>query len=147
MPMPFLIQPANIKDLPDLNTIEQACFEDDAWPMVDLFTILILPGVIRYKAIVDGKMVGFASASVETDKKTSWINTLGVLPAYRRQGIAEALLEACEQKANTPLVHLFVRVSNQAAIELYQKKGYARVETRKGYYNNGEDAYIMEKCS
>ena len=39
---------------------------------------------------------------------------------------------------------LEVRVSNLAAINLYQQMGFAEVGRRKRYYENGEDALMME---
>ena len=38
-----------------------------------------------------------------------------------------------------------VRVSNLPALGLYRKLGYEIVDTWRGYYSDGEDAYLMEK--
>jgi ribosomal-protein-alanine N-acetyltransferase len=42
-------------------------------------------------------------------------------------------------------VTLEVRVSNLAAQQLYQQHGFKIIVTKKHYYENGEDAYLMEK--
>ena len=42
-------------------------------------------------------------------------------------------------------VTLEVRVSNDPAISLYTKRGFTKVCVKKGYYQDGEDAYYMMK--
>jgi ribosomal-protein-alanine N-acetyltransferase len=42
-------------------------------------------------------------------------------------------------------VYLEVRVSNAAARSFYAAHGFVPTFTRKGYYENGEDALIMER--
>ena len=42
-------------------------------------------------------------------------------------------------------ITLEVRVSNVVAINLYKSVGFNIVATRKKYYENGEDAYLMLK--
>jgi ribosomal protein S18 acetylase RimI-like enzyme len=44
-----------------------------------------------------------------------------------------------------PRSRLTVRLSNQAAISMYEKAGYATVDIWQTYYNDGEDAMVMEK--
>ncbi len=44
-----------------------------------------------------------------------------------------------------PRIRLSLRGSNDAALRLYQKAGYVRVDTWKRYYRDGEDAIVMEK--
>ena len=39
--------------------------------------------------------------------------------------------------------YLEVRVRNNVAINLYKKFGFETISTRKGYYKDGEDAYVM----
>lgn len=42
------------------------------------------------------------------------------------------------------VICLEVRVSNYAALALYQRLGFRETGRRKGYYENGEDAILME---
>ena len=47
---------------------------------------------------------------------------------------------------NVDRVGLHVRISNQAATQLYKESmGYEVEEVIKGYYQDGEDAYLMKK--
>lgn len=141
----FQIEDATWRDLNGLRKVEQVCFPLDVWPLWDLIGVLTLPGVVRLKASADMQMVGFIAADVRQRENISWIATVGVLPEYQGRGIGTALLLACEAKLPTPIVRLNVRMSNQTAIKLYEKNGYQRVGLWPSYYQDHEDALIMEK--
>lgn len=139
------ILPASLRDLPSLRHIEQACFPRDAWPLLDLLAVLSFPDVIRLKAVEDGKMVGFIAGDLRRSEGLGWIATIGVLPGYRRRGIARLLLQACERGMNSSRFRLCVRRENLEAIRLYETEGYVFTDTWKKYYNDGGDALVMEK--
>lgn len=70
-----------------------------------------------------------------------------VAPESRRRGIARELMAAVLEYARSVgavSVYLEVRVSNSAARTFYSGLGFVPTFTRKGYYENGEDALIME---
>jgi ribosomal-protein-alanine N-acetyltransferase len=139
------IQPASLRDLGALRRLENACFEKDAWPLLDLIAVLTWPDVIRLKAVDDGELIGFVAGDPRRSEGANWIATIGVDPRYQRRGIGRALLHACEEKAKLPRMKLTVRMSNQGAISLYEKEGYRSVDIWKKYYNDGEDGLVMEK--
>jgi [ribosomal protein S18]-alanine N-acetyltransferase len=72
---------------------------------------------------------------------------VAVEPSRRRAGIATALLHRLfEVTAGDGRrgYTLEVRVSNRAAIELYQRLGFQARGIRRGYYtDNREDALVM----
>lgn len=72
-----------------------------------------------------------------------------VAPAARRRGVAEALMRELEARLapkSVEQITLEVRASNEPAIRLYEKLGYAQVGIRKGYYEKPrEDALILQK--
>ena len=140
------IEPATWRDLNVIRHLEQVCFQKDAWPLWDIIGILTLPNVVRLKALVDGKIVGFIAGDIHPSENLAWIATVGVLPEYRRRGIGEALILACEQHIKLPAVRLSVRASNQDAIRLYLHLGYQKIGLWKKYYQDGEDALVMEKA-
>ncbi|HEB63968.1 MAG TPA: GNAT family N-acetyltransferase [Chloroflexi bacterium] len=139
------IVPATWHDVAALRALEKVCFPQDAWPLWDIVGVLTLPAVIRLKAVVDGRMVGFVAADVRRREDLAWIATIGVLPEYRRRGIGAALLEACESQLTVSQVKLCVRLSNRGAQALYRQFGYAPAGRWRAYYRGGEDALIMEK--
>ncbi len=113
--------------------------------MWDLIGVLILPGLVRLKAVVGAEMAGFVGGDPHPAEGVGWIATLGVLSSYRRRGIATAMLVACEAAMGLPAVRLSVRRSNLAAAELYRGQGYHLVGVWPAYYFDGEDALVLEK--
>lgn len=78
------------------------------------------------------------------------ITILAIHPQYQHQGLGQALLYALLQKASDRGLEratLEVRVSNLAAISLYQKFGFKIAGRRPRYYkDNEEDALILWLC-
>ena len=141
----FQIEEASWRDFNELRQLENECFPIDAWPFWDVLGILTLPAVIRLKAGIDGKMVGFIAGDIRRSEATGWIATLAVTISKRREGIASALISACEIQMNVKKVKLCVRRSNAAAITLYLKLGYREAGIWTNYYIGGEDALVLEK--
>jgi len=80
--------------------------------------------------------------------KKGHVVSIAVMPQHRRKGVAQAVinraLEGMEYyKAKQ--CFLEVRVTNDIAISLYKKLGFEITRTIKGYYSDGEDAYVMTK--
>jgi ribosomal-protein-alanine N-acetyltransferase len=101
--------------------------------------------VIRLKAVENGELIGFVAGDPRSSEGVSWVATIGVDPRYQRRGVGRALLRACEERTKLPRMKLTVRLSNGAAISLYEKEGYRSVDIWKQYYNDGEDGLVMEK--
>jgi ribosomal protein S18 acetylase RimI-like enzyme len=141
----ILIEPASLRDINTLRHIEQVCFPKDAWPLLDLISVLTFPGVVRYKAVRDKQMVGFIAGDVRRMEGVAWIATIAVLPEYQGQGIGAALLEACEAHIPLNRIRLCVRPTNDVAIRLYERFGYVNVGEWTKYYQDGETALVMEK--
>jgi len=141
----FIIEGAGWRDLLALSALEKECFKRDAWPLIELLGVLTFPGVVRLRAVGDGKLVGFIAGDLRRRDNTGWILTLGVLPDWRRQGIAETLLSKCEEQLRMPQVKLTVRRSNTVAIRLYEKLGYKQVDIWSKYYQGGEDGMVLAK--
>ena len=93
----------------------------------------------------DGVLVGYAFVSRYVD---AWhVMNVAVADAYRRRGIASALLGRLFDVTSTDPRRgytLEVRVSNVGAIRLYEQLGFEARGLRRGYYtDNREDALIM----
>ena len=138
------IMPAGWRDWRGVMALEQACFKLDAWGPVEMFFALIGANV-RYKAVRNGRLVGFVMGDPQPSQGFSWIATIGVHPNFQRQGIGERLLAAAEAGLTTPRIRLTVRRSNLGAIALYQKFGYQQTSVWEHYYAGGEAGIVMEK--
>ncbi|MCZ6529520.1 MAG: GNAT family N-acetyltransferase [Chloroflexi bacterium] len=106
---------------------------------------MTFPGTIRLKAELEGQMVGFAIGNRRGRKDLGWVASIGVHPEYRRRGLGRQLLAACERELETHRVRLSLRKTNEAALELYLRAGYSRVDLWPKYYRDGEDAVVMER--
>ena len=75
------------------------------------------------------------------------ITMLAVDPKFRRQGFGQVLLLsllASAKQRGLERATLEVKVSNQAALSLYEKFGFRVAGRRRGYYQDtGEDALIL----
>ena len=86
-------------------------------------------------------------ASMYTIAGEAQIMNLAVLPEYRRNGVADILMQTLFNVANEKncdIITLEVDCVNESAISLYEKHGFVVSGIRKGFYN-GKDALNMEK--
>jgi len=70
---------------------------------------------------------------------------VGVDPAWRRRGVATALVQECLARAS--VVRLEVRASNAAARRLYAGLGFDEVGLRARYYSDGDDAVLLTRAA
>jgi ribosomal-protein-alanine N-acetyltransferase len=94
-----------------------------------------------------GVLRGYAAGTIVADEAE--VLNLAVAPAFRRRGVARALLaallDALEARGARSLF-LEVRASNSAALALYRAFGFRELGRRIGYYRAPhEDAITMVK--
>ncbi len=144
--MSFTLRSLTFEDIETIGRLENELFPTDAWPLEMFYTEFFQPDTRRYVvAEVDGATVGYAGVMVIDT--TADIQTIGVLPHFEGQGIGRAMLtelldEARRRGAET--VMLEVRADNPRAQQLYTRFGFARIHTRKRYYRDGVDAWVMQ---
>jgi ribosomal-protein-alanine N-acetyltransferase len=70
---------------------------------------------------------------------------VAVTAEHRRRGVASELIDRLFEEAGSEARYtLEVRVSNLAAIAMYERLGFRSAGRRRSYYHdNGEDALIM----
>jgi len=135
-----------LRDLGSIEEIERASYPTP-WSRSMFAGELAKPSSICLGA-VDGEsdeLVGYLIISRYVD---AWhVMNIAVAPAYRRKGIARALMERLFEVTARDARRgytLEVRVSNDAAIRLYEALGFRARGIRRGYYtDNREDALIM----
>jgi len=71
------------------------------------------------------------------------IINMAVHPDYRGKGIGKRLMQHVLN--DEEVFFLEVRVSNETAKKIYEKYGFKVINVRKGYYADGEDAYVMRR--
>jgi ribosomal-protein-alanine N-acetyltransferase len=101
------------------------------------------PSGICLAASVEDELLGYLVCS-RYDQAWHLMN-VAVAPERRRAGIASRLIDQLVEEAGRELPFtLEVRVSNRAAIAMYEQLGFRSAGVRPRYYqDNGEDALIM----
>lgn len=126
--------------LDDVANIEQVCFAHP-WSRQDLKNQLDLDTSHFVVAVVDGRAVGYMGLQVFSGE--GYVTNVAVLPEYRGQGIAQALIKE-QMKNDMSFITLEVRESNAPAINLYTKMGFVNVGIRPDFYSDPtENAIIM----
>jgi ribosomal-protein-alanine N-acetyltransferase len=145
----FRLEPLRRKDLARCAELEKILFPgDDPW-REKTFRAELDAGNYYIGAYVDGVgLIGYAGLSLVGTGRNSEANvhTLGVDPAWQHQGVGRALLKALLARADEAHAPVFleVRTDNEAAIALYEGRGFQRVGVRRRYYQpSGADAYTM----
>ena len=126
--------------------LETLCFSD---PWSENSVASELNNVLSlWLVALDGETVVGYVGSQSVLGESDMMN-VAVHPDYRRQGIAEKLvneLAAALKKRGNHCLSLEVRASNEPAQKLYEKLGFRQVGRRPNYYRNPkEDACILRK--
>lgn len=131
-------------DLDQVCAIEQATFSDP-WSRASFAKAITEPTDIYLVCDVNGEIAGYCGLWGVAGE--GQITNVAVKDTFRRQGIGEEMLtrllaEGREKDLNA--YTLEVRVSNESAIRLYHRLGFADAGIRKRFYTHPtEDALIM----
>ena len=137
------IHKMSLQDLPAIHDINQKSFSQ-AWSYQAIQDEFNNNFAYYLVAKTKDQVVGFIGAWLVLDEVQ--ITNIAVDPSLRRRGIAKALLQQFIETMKThqmAVIYLEVRVSNLAAIGLYESFGFTNTGRRKRFYSDGEDAFIM----
>ncbi|WP_237933739.1 GNAT family N-acetyltransferase [Acetobacter senegalensis] len=118
----------------------------DQWDEDAMQSLLSSPGVAAAVGVKDGTPAGFIM--IRSVAGEAEILTLCVVPFFRRQGVAQALLAWALLTAQADQVEqMFLEVSvlNAGAKTLYENAGFAKAGLRRSYYPDGSDALVLSK--
>ncbi len=139
-----LIRSMETKDLDGILEVEMNCFRTP-WTRHMFEDELYNPNAYYSVVEVNKKIVGYVGFWKIIDE--AHITNVAIHKDYRRLGFGRALITAMLNKVKELeiiAVTLEVRVSNFAAISLYESFGFVSSGVRRGYYSdNNEDALIM----
>lgn len=142
----IILRFAGISDSGSIAQIEKQCFSDP-WSASAVQDFLGYNFNRILCAVIDGRVSGYVSFTFIPDEIE--IQNVAVAPELRRKGIADKIMRALDKYAadsSAEKISLEVRVSNFAAISLYQKHGFLETDVRKNFYRHPtEDACIMIK--
>lgn len=125
--------------------IERECFKTP-WNLTMLDSVVGANNFYGLVAVEDGIVSGYIG-SIFSGWDVDILN-VAVSKDYRRRKIGETLitkLVAHYMIQGAEKIFLEVRKSNEIAQNLYKKFGFTQIAVRKKYYENTEDAIIMQK--
>ena len=138
-----LMESAHVSQVAQL---EKLCFSAP-WSENSISSELTNPLSCWLVALDGDRVAGYVGSQTVLDE--SDMMNIAVDPQYRRQGIAQALVEElvkCLARKGSRCLTLEVRASNAGAIARYGKLEFVQVGLRKNYYRNPrEDAMILRK--
>jgi [ribosomal protein S18]-alanine N-acetyltransferase len=150
--MQVKIETATTRHLNELYAIEQQCFDEEAFSRQQINYLLSDYNTISLLAKVEDVTAGFVIAHLEIDDASVFghIITLNVASAFRRKGIAQALLGEIENSLKQKGIsecRLEVRENNSAALKLYKKLGYLEIGKLEHYYGKMHGLYLKKVLS
>ena len=133
--------------LEQIEAIERQCFSCP-WTLEQLRSQLSDDRHVFLAAVAEnGAVLGYVGMMFVLDE--GYISNVAVAPAFRRQGVADALISALMMRAEElglAFVTLEVRAGNEPAKALYAIHGFVPVGRRKNYYDlPKEDAILMTR--
>ena len=142
----MIILEMNAAHVSQVAVLEKICFADP-WSEMSIASELQNLWAYWLVAVNGDQVAGYIGSQSSIDEAD--VMNVAVHPDYRRQGIAESLIEALVAELKNRSIHsltLEVRASNAPAISLYEKQGFVQVGCRRNYYRNPkEDALILRK--
>lgn len=143
------LQQATAEYAGDISALHGGLFEK-AWDADGVRRLLEHPASVALVATEERpwSVVGFVLAQLTADEAE--ILSLGVGPMSQRCGVGAMLVQGLidtARRKDVKRVFLDVAASNEAAIGLYTKLGFAQMGRRKDYYSHAggrrEDALLM----
>jgi len=145
-------QPDDIKDVVSIN---QRCLPEN-YPDQFFMGLYYHAPKAFFVAEYEGEIVGYIMCRIERGisgfgkrpVKKGHIVSVAVLHTLRKKGIGTALISSGMEgmvEYGASEFFLEVRKTNEEAIAVYEKLGYSVRRVLRGYYRDGEDAYLMIK--
>ncbi len=141
--MNYIITEMTAGSVDGIAEIEKECFSSP-WMREGIAQELSNPSSHFLTAVTDTVIAGYIG--VQEICGEAYITNVAVLPFYRRNGVAKALLTAAingAKERNCEFITLEVRESNAPAISLYEFLGFEAVGKRKNFYSNPTEDAIL----
>jgi ribosomal-protein-alanine N-acetyltransferase len=153
----YIIRPAEIEDLHQVMRINQKTLPEN-YPYSFFVELLKKFPKSFLVAEKNGEVLGYMMNRIEKGlpgvftshfrANKGHIVSIAVLPEHRRKGIGKRLMiegmKAMKEYGAEEFV-LEVRITNEPALAMYKSLGFEVVREIKGYYHDGESAYLMSR--
>lgn len=152
----YKLRKFDMNDLESVTRINQVCLPENYTDFffIDLYRRFPETFIVAEE---NAEIVGYIMCRIEVGLsnlgfgglvKKGHVVSVAVMPDHRRKGLGDALMTRAMEgmrSYNAKQCYLEVRVSNDLAVNLYRKMGFGIARTVRGYYADGEDAYVMSK--
>ncbi|HEX6959813.1 MAG TPA: N-acetyltransferase [Ferrovibrio sp.] len=146
----MLIRKARLTDLDALVALENRSFRYNRMSRRSYAAALRNPRALILLARGGRKepLAGAVVVFFRADSPAARLYSIAVSPQMRGHGLGRKLLRAAESAARAQgasAMRLEVKVRNGAALALYRKSGYGLIGRIAHYYEDGSDAWRLEK--
>jgi ribosomal-protein-alanine N-acetyltransferase len=144
-------RPYHPDDFAQLYAVEEICFQPPLrFTRTYMRQLVGSRNAATWMAEENGLIAGFAIVewSSGSNETTAYIQTIEVLPEFRRMGVAAELMRRLEDSASNAgaiLMWLHVDAENAAAQRLYEAHDYTQKGREENYYPRGRAALIYMK--
>ena len=134
-----MIRPLQAADFDELLQIEAQAFPKSQYDRGELWVLYLKypqTFLITLSDQIDGYIVF---------RPDGHIISMAVTPERRRRGVGTSLVKKAIDHCRGKSLRLEVRVSNVGAQKFYQSLGFILIGRIDRYYQDGEDALVMER--
>lgn len=142
----IILKKADLSDLPDILEMEHLCFGEDSFSKTQFIYLMKLAKGVFYVVRDGGKAIAYLSLLYHGGSHNLRVYSIAVHPDHRQKKLGQRLMDetiAYAGQCHASKITLEVRVSNTAAIRLYEKNGFVKAGIKPNYYHDGTDAYYM----
>jgi ribosomal-protein-alanine N-acetyltransferase len=133
------LRPFFVSDLPF--SLEKDCFGPEAWNDSQILSQI----ESQYSLGIFSETSCLSYLFCLVGKLEAEILRIGTHPKFRRQGLGDQLLTHFINAHIQLDLFLEVAEDNLGAIRFYESKEFQIVDKRKGYYQNGRDAWVFKR--
>lgn len=141
----MIVREMTKEDLEEVVNIESSLYKDK-WNKEAYLRDLENEIAYNYVLEHEGVILGYYGFWLMFDNID--ITKVSIRKELQGKGLSKILMEDMFNRISNSDINtitLEVRVSNTVAISLYEKYGFKKISVREKYYENIEDAYVMQK--
>lgn len=141
----MIIRPMKMDDLPSVLAIEKTAFILPWNEAQFRYELKTNPYSFNFVAVHEELIIGFINFWILFDQ--AHLNQIAVHPGYRKNKVGTTILKDAlvrMKQGDAVVVQLEVRTQNTIAIQFYESFGFKTLITKPKYYDNGDDALLME---
>lgn len=143
-----MIRNASMEDVAMLAAIEEASFSGDRVSRRSFRHLLSQGNSVTLIDAAAGEIRGYLTLLFRANTARARVYTIATAAAWKGCGVAAGLVRAAEQAAlarGCTALYLEVRKDNAASIGLFTNNSYRVFGEYEEYYEDGMDAWRMEK--